>query len=345
MAEGTALRFQRDEQGLPQVMFICDVLATCPICGREVIERFYDETDYHRLTAARFRQLVEDAPARMGRECEQCGEPLGAEQVSAWTLTYGFPTQKGLLQGRGSQATATRSHVYTLSPYRRFDVQMQPEFETEIDQSVVASDSLVEADVHRVLGRYLNAKAGWRRLLKRSLSENPPATIAERLGGGQYGLVGSDERLVRSAFEGLQQTRPDQPDSAWIVQALGDPIGELLPLGPHEWVPAGWYDALKTNQVVTWAVADLAELELHLRTALGALPADISVEVDDSFVVSITFPMGAKTAVERLSLAQLAAQAMMVGAAPADWVQLWLDETILELAARLDPDEPASADG
>jgi len=325
MAQGITLRFQRDDRGVPYVMYIRDLEVTCPICGRQVIQRHYEQTPYHPLTTARFRKLFADAGAGTSLVCEQCGEPMHADSVSRWTLTYGFPHGRGLMQAFGRRASDEPEVCFALSPYRTFDAQMQPEFSVEDDQSVLVTAAFDEEMIRATLGRHLNVKAGWRRALKPHLESELDAVFADELAPGYHALVGPTVEAVESRFAAM---RGDEP---WISFWLHDELADLLDDGPHAWLPADWMDTLSDGRPAALAACRVAYGHEVLREVLATLPAEVAVERRGAQTVT-RFPAedGSDDEVA-IDLGAHLAEALLTGMAPGDRLRLWLDVTVGQL--------------
>jgi hypothetical protein len=333
MAQGITLRFQRDAVGRPLVMYLCDTLAVCPVCGHEVIQRRYPETPYHTLTMARLRALLLEIPVGFRQACEQCGEPLAATSVARSALTYGFPLGDGLIQGFGRRAERAFEHHFALWPHRRFDVQMQPEWEASDDQSVGLVPEPTDDDVLGLLGRRLSLKGGWRCLLKQYLERSAQASVEiAELATDCLAIVGPNAAQVERRWRELIDTRRTDPDG-WVVFRLDDIAGELLDYGPHNWLPGRWYADLRTGRLAAAGAADVSFTASMLREAVEAMPVPTRLAIDDDYDVDLALPVEeSRWRSSHVSLRQLVLEALATGAAPEDRLRLWLDDVIAEAA-------------
>ncbi len=334
MATGITLRFQRDEDDRPQVMYLRDVLLECPVCGRERIERFYDQALFHMLTLARLRALVGEGPDDVAGVCEQCGEALGAEAVARWVVSYGFPARVGLVQ-----AFATPGGVrWALAPYRRFDVQAQPELSVEDDQSIVVLDAVGEADVARVLGRPFSLKAS----LRAACAALPGTTWVGGLGEGCWALLG-DPGAVADARARLDAEH-GASDLVWVD--LADPIADLLDAPPAAWLPAPALAALRGGICVGLVAASLGAAQRALESCLGQLPGRVPCVREPNDRLRLEFPVGAAGVhTVLLDLRHLVAEALLTGVLPEDRLAWWLDEVITEVASGGESDAGAGDAG
>jgi hypothetical protein len=326
---GLTLRFLRDDDGQPRVLYLNDRLGVCPVCGHEVIERVYAETSYHHLTVARLRQLAEAAPEGFAQTCEQCGESLDAGDVRRWALTYGYPQETGLLQAFARRREQALELVYALSPHRALDAQMLPEWDVPDDQSVAVFERLTEAEVRAVTGRYLSVKAAWRRLLRAWLDRPGWEAVDVELATGYHALLGPDAPTVDASLALLSS----DPVSSPIVSApLLDPIHVLVPHGPQDWLPEEWLSRLSAGRPFAVAWGDTSVAAELLREGLERLPVKVSCEIDEAWVAEVGFPVGERQSLRRsVSLRALLLEALVTGAAPADWVGLWIDECLVEV--------------
>ena len=331
MAEGTALRFQRDELGLPLVMFMRDMRLGCGVCGAERVTRYYHQTDYHKLTVGKLTLLHVSSPTLVEGECEQCGEPLWDQEARDWTLTFGFPTGLGLIHAVSSRTSAGVVTEYALCPFRRFDAQMVPEFQVEQDQSIHVTDRLTEADTHQYLGRFLNVKAGWRRLFKQRLAQASAATTVSPLTSNAYAILANS---IPEAEAALETVREDLGLAPCVQVALGDPIADMLPVRPRDWLSEHWYQQLEEQRLHAWAVAPLNSGHELFRQALSLLPAQVQFFEDPSGDARIEVPVDGSTHSIECPVRRVLAEALMSGAAPSDWTHLWVDDLIADVTSQ-----------
>lgn len=331
MAEGTALRFQRDELGLPLVMFMRDVRVSCSVCGAERVTRYYHQTYYHKLTVSKLGLLHEDSLTLVEGECEQCGEALTADEALNWTLTYGFPTGSGLIHAVSSRTADGIETEFALCPFREFDAQMVPEFAVEQDQSIHLADHLTEADTHRVMGRFLNVKAGWRRLFKARLAQSETTATISGLTANAHAILANSASDAELALESL---RKEAGLGAWVQISLGDPIADLLPVRPRDWLSENWYQQLEEQRLFAWAVAPLSCGYDLFRQALASLPAQIQFVERADGDGRIDVPVDGSTHSIECPVRRVLAEALMSGAAPSDWTHLWVDDLIADVTSR-----------
>jgi hypothetical protein len=331
---GLTLRFLRDDVGQPRVLFVRDRLGVCPVCGHEVIERWYAETSYHHLTVARLRELAAGTPEGFEQTCEQCGEALGADSVVRWALTYGYPQEPGLLQAFGRRQAGETDLVYALSPHRELDAQMLPEWDVPNDQSVAVFARLTETEVHAVTGRYLNLKAAWRRLLRAWLERPASRAAVIEMAPGYRAVVGLDAEAVAAALGRLREeavAAGGEPSDV-LAAPLLDPLHALVEHGPRDWLPDEWVAVVERGRPQAWVVGDVRVVGEVLRRALERLPVKATCELDAEWTAEVGFPVGGTEPLRRsVSLPALLLEALVTGSAPADWVGLFIDDCLVEV--------------
>ncbi len=210
---------------------------------------------------------------------------------------------------------------------------MLPEWSVEDDQSIYRTTQVNEADVARVLGRFLSLKAGWRRCLKSFVAQDEHDRAQVELAPGAFGLVARSSTAMDHEIRALIERHGGASEEQWVWTHLADDINELMDAGPHEWLPDPWYRRLKAGELWAVGAVDVGVVKADLRNALDALPGPTECDVDAAFDATIRFPMGDEPPfVTELSLKLLAAESIVTGASPSDWVGLWLDDTIMRIA-------------
>lgn len=337
MAQGITLRFQVNEYGDPAVLLIRDLFAVCKVCGRESVQRYYDETPFHPFTVGKFRNCCADAPLSFSLICEQCGIQLDPLSVKKWSVVYGFPLSDGLITGLGIRNEHLVQLQFLLAPYGEFSAQMHPLFEVSPnDRSIEAIENLTEDDIYKQFNRYLNLKSGWRRLIRRSLEGEQTTTEGEWLTPHLFALSAPDQSALIAEIS-IWNENSTLPSNKWITLNILDPLGQTLGAPPSQWLPKNWIAELNDAGFHLLAACPVHSLLPVLDRALSRLPIKSSWSwSDDTTIEVLLFTDQEINTPVVLPLDQIVTEALFTGLAPEDRILLWLDDAITAL---LDPVE------
>ena len=319
------------------MLLIRDLFAACKVCGRETVQRHYDETPFHPFTAGKFRDCCSSAPLSFNLNCEQCGTELDPFSVKKWSVVYGFPLSDGLITGIGRREEHQIHLQFLLSPFGEFSAQMHPLFEASPeDRSIEAIETLTEDEIYTHFRRYLNPKSGWRRLIKRALEKDQATTEGEWLTPHMFALAAPDRSALLSEIA-IWNENSDHPSKRWVTLNLLDPIGQTLGAPPAQWLPESWLIDLERAGFLLFAACPVLTLLPLLERALSRLPLKSSWSwSNDTTIEVLLFTDQEVNTPILLPLEHIVTEALFTGIAPEDRILLWLDDAITGL---LDPVE------
>ena len=160
MAEPFVFSFKPDAHRRPQVMYIADLSCACELCGHPQYQRFYHAILLHTLTLPRYLELVRTLRQKVGYECENCGEPVGAGAAEQGVVRFAFADDSGEVTSYVDYREEPAVLRHVMRPGRRLDPQVQPAF--KVPEDVLVLEGLEETSFWRYLGRPLNMKQHWR---------------------------------------------------------------------------------------------------------------------------------------------------------------------------------------
>lgn len=288
MAEPFVFHFSFDEQRRPQIMVMVDLECACTLCGHPQLQRFYHGLPYHALTWAGLKRFAKTQAHQLaGYECENCGDPVGAEAVLNSVTTYGFADHAGevlcFVYGPNQPEPAAE---FQLKPGRRLDPQVQPVFRP--DESLGARvDDLSEMALEVALGRPFSIKIAALELLKEHL-EQPESVSWAQLAPGLIICAGPNAQAIDAM---LDEAEPDDDEA--LCDALDDldrddaiiiDLADSAPLGlatyEHPEALAGQWRAwiapymlklIDEHRLVVWLILDarpiVTMLEYTFKTA------------------------------------------------------------------------------
>jgi hypothetical protein len=203
---GLGLIFELGTSPEPRLLHIVDAELVCSACGCEMLRRYWRTAAWHPWNVPRLHRLVDDVPPTITETCERCEAPIGADEVAAWVVHWGFPGGRGLIQAFARSDGARRIR---LLPHAAMDAQLILAREHANLPDAVELDTLSEQDCIKVFGHALSPKY-WARLalLLRGRDRLPYPEIAADL--ARRGLTSA--RVARDA-EGA---------SCGIVLPVGD---------------------------------------------------------------------------------------------------------------------------
>lgn len=321
-------------------MYIVDLDCACNLCGYEQFQRFYHDVPFHSLTLPDLEDLADRAPLKAGYECENCGQPVGANEVRHATLTYGFADDAGIIRIFDDLLDRTRS--YELTSRRRLDPQAVPRWAPDRDahhSGHHVTDEIDELIVESLLDRPFNIKLAWRDLLEDWI-DDPEGGAFSRVSPGLWIVIDEDEDAADLLVDEIDD------DDFWEAYDDGDlAVISLHDCLPHDLITHGrpelmagrwttWLsdevvDAIESDRL--WADAYLsrsAAIDVIARTLdVGRLQYREEQTDADLFFANITTPTDT-TYPRGLSVTSVLRRAVYTGLTPGESARLTAEEIV-----------------
>ena len=271
MSHTFTFHFSKSTAGIPRIMIIIDLEASCRLCGYTEIQRFYHGTPFHSLTSARFQQIVRDSPQMLAYQCSNCGEPVGPDQVSRAALTYGFADQRGIIQAFVQRGDNPLEPYYILTPEGTFDPQALPVWSYEPDRGSERHLDIDNNAIFDQFGRVFNIKESWRALWVSFLADGGEGILLEEAAHGCSLIFGQNLNDTLGWLKEQQLLSDDV-----LAISITEPPAALPSLfskeqcfgSPSEWLQD---DALEAINAQTCCALALIDQRLAVQTFTKAL--------------------------------------------------------------------------
>ncbi len=297
-----------------------DVRAECSLCGHEYTQRRWLETPLHSISCSLLNRLALADPG-LEAECEQCGEDLTDEEVTAAILRWAFPSGEGVCE----HLRLRERSYWQLLPLEKYDPQALPAWSGRDDLSAVECERIDEATVLRCFGRPLNPKA----VVLHSVRAHPAEPAAFSIGGGLslHLTPAGSEFDVRDG------------ESARRIAAAG----ELTAKQPGSQL--GWLrrDLAPLSDFDIWVVVSHVDVEDALQIVAAELPFEAAFEAEGT--TRVLRIVGAAASDEpRFDLDGIAGEAASTVLCAADAARLEFDRAFQLLSHGTHEDEGYGGD-
>lgn len=321
---GIGLMFTHGPGLRPQVLYIRDIEAHCPDCGKEHFVRYYSDTPWHSLTLSMLEKLLHEAADSLTLECDQCGAEVTGNDALRWTVHYGFPGDLGMIQGFARYDGARR---WLLSPHRRLDVQQVLVWEPDADQSNAELDALDDATIREVFGRSFNPKEA----VREYLLDGPPRFTEPRLwqlvelADGLALVAAASADSLEEALQFLELERDWSPVPAPLVI---DGVAQ----GAYAGAPSGWLRDLGDSVLQAanlYGVADSSRIADVASDVVGRFPLPVKIRHRDGGDLWMRLPNVKDPKVSpHLVPREIAFEAARSMTSPADVTRLEIDRVL-----------------
>ncbi len=325
MAHAFTFLFASSPAGHPRLLHLVDLLADCPTCGYEEIQRFYHPGPLHTLTLPRYRAFLHDAPQLLSYACSNCGADVRPQHATRAAVTLPFADRAGLVRSfldlQHGAITRTR---HTLHPHEPFDAQALPAWDPPApDHPRDTLTHLTDEDLLLDLGRVFNLKAAWRRLLL------PHDTTPRHLHASKSTTLvfAPDDATLDAYLRDLHLPTPRLPFDLLTPPPPLRPLQrpEHLPGNPHAWLPT------PHPQARLVALLDPEEARAEVASTLESAKLSYEYREDDLGVFAqITTPRDTP-AEQDLPLRALLARAAWTALTPGEAARLSAEELIASL--------------
>ena len=305
-----------------------DLDCACGLCGHEQFQRFYHSTPFHELTVVALEQIADNAALKAGYECENCGEPVGANQVRRSCVTFGFADDAGVIRIFDELRDGTRR--VELTENRRLDPQAVPRWQADpqrFEQGHRVVGELTEQVVEEVLGRPMNVKLAWRDLLvDRSQG-------CHQICEGLTAVIAGDEE---EAGEQVRQLREENVDNELTAIRLDDSKPDDRPVsasstigaGYKRWLPDEIVDAIESEELIVVGVVSRQQAVQHLTRTFDAARLDYD-RTDGETVTFDNFTTPTDTTWDDpLAVSTVLRRAIYCGLTPGEAARLTAEEIV-----------------